>query len=287
VHRSVNFGTGREAKRLQVFQSFYLNTLKKNSMITKNSIRRFAVVLFAVVVAVIFASQASATLVDVDFSPGAGPAQSGAAVLGSAGDLWNNLTAGSGTAVALTDVTGAATAVTLTYSSGFGGSNAGGSVMDAGTSNLMQDYLAMNGLTFTIGGLTPSSSYKIALYGAGDQNSLNGGATGGQGTLFTILQTPSPTVFGTTTEVNPAAPTTGDRKLSDGPGVAYVLLTANSDATGALKVNVNYNSSSFSTAPVNGFQIVEAVPEPASMCLLGIGGVAMFLVRRRKVACTA
>lgn len=250
-------------------------------MITKNSIRNFAVIVFAVVVAVAFAGRATATLVDVDFSPGAGPAQSGAAVLGSAGDIWNNIGAGSGTAVALNDVTGAATTVTLTYSSNFGGSNAGGSAMDAATSNLMQDYLAMNGLSFTIAGLSPSSAYQIALYGAGDQNSLNGAANGGQGTLFTILQTPSPTVFGTTSEVNPSAPTTGDRKISDGPGVAYVLLTANSDATGALKVNVNYNSTSFSTAPVNGFQI-QAVPEPTSLVLVGIGGIGLCLLRRKQ-----
>ena len=116
---------------------------------------------------------------------------------------------------------------------------------------------------------------------------MNGNANGGQGTLFTIRSITESNGFqGFTTEVNPSAPTTGDRKISDGPGVAYVLLTANSDATGELKVNVNYNSTSFSTAPVNGFQIVEAVPEPTSMCLLGIGGVAMFLVRR-KVARTA
>jgi hypothetical protein len=220
-------------------------------MITKNSIRNFAVIVFAVVVAVVFAGQATATLVDVDFSPGAGPAQSGAAVLGSAGDIWNNVTGSSGTAVALNDVTGAATSVTLTYSSNFGGSNAA------------------------------SSAYQIALYGAGDQNTLNGAANGGQGTLFTILQTPSPTVFGTTTEVNPSAPTTGDRKISDGAGVAYVLLTANSDATGMLKVNVNYNSTSFSTAPVNGFQI-QAVPEPTSMMLIGIGGIGLCLFRRKQ-----
>ena len=68
-------------------------------MITKNSIRHFAVIVFALVVAAIFASQASATLVDVDFSPGGGAIQSGAAALGSAGDIWNNLTAASGAAV--------------------------------------------------------------------------------------------------------------------------------------------------------------------------------------------
>jgi hypothetical protein len=251
-------------------------------MITKNSIRHFVTFTFAIVAAVVFASQASATLVDVDFSPGAGPAQSGAAVLGSAGDIWNNITGSSDTAVALNDVSGSATSVTLTYSSNFGGNDAGNSPMDAATSNLMQDYLAMNGLTFTIGGLTPSSAYQIALYGAGNQNTLNGQPNGGQGTLFTILQTPSPTVFGTTTEVNPSAPTTGDRKISDGPGVAYVLLTANSDATGALKVNVNYNSTSFSTAPVNGFQI-QAVPEPTSFVLVGIGGACLCLLRRKNV----
>src|SRR5215467_8823924 len=100
-------------------------------MITKNSIRNFA---FAVVAAMVFTAQATASLIDVDFSPGAGPAQSGAAVLGSAGDIWNNLTAGSGTAVALNDVTGAATSVNLTFSSNFGGNDAGNSPMDAATS---------------------------------------------------------------------------------------------------------------------------------------------------------
>ena len=155
--------------------------------------------------------------------------------------------------------------------------------MDAATTNLMQDWFGFNGKVLTIDGLSPSTAYQLALYGAGDQNSLNGQPNGGQGTLFTIVQSPT-NVQGFSTEVNPGAPTTGDRKISDGPGVAYTLLTANSDATGEMKINVNYYSTSFSTAPVNGFQIQSAVPEPTSLVLIGIGGAAMFLARRRKVS---
>ena len=126
------------------------------------------------------ATCALAALIDVDFSPGGSPAQSGAAVLGTAGDVWNNFTAGSGTAAVLNDTTGTPTTATLTFTENFGGNNTAGSPMDAATTNLMQDYGGFNGTTIAIAGLSPSTSYTLALYGAGDQ------AAGDQGTKFTL-----------------------------------------------------------------------------------------------------
>ena len=217
--------------------------------------------------------RASAAIIDVQFDPGNAGAQSGAAVLGSAGDIWNNLTGGTGAAVVLNDVTGTATSVKLTWTENFGGLNAAGSPMDAGTTNLMQGYGGFNGTTLAITGLTPSTNYQLALYGAGDQ------AAGDQGTKFTIPQT-GPSVVGTTTETFAA---TGDRKLSDGAGVAYTLLSASSDASGNMSINIAFNSSHFSTAPVNGLQIASAaVPEPASLGLLGMSAVTLIGRRRRR-----
>jgi hypothetical protein len=241
------------------------------------NLRKFALGLALTFTSTLAGTTASAALIDIDFSPGNGPAQVGAAVFGSAGDIWNNLTANSATTLALNDVAGNPTAVNITYSMNFGGSNAAGSAMDAATTNLMTDYGAFNGKRIVIAGLAPSTAYQLALYGAGDQNALNGAANGGQGTTFTIL----PSAQALTTGVNTGTPTLGDRKISDGAGVAYVLLAATSSAAGILNVDVTYNSTSFSTAPVNGFQL-QTVPEPTTLGAIA-AGVAVFIRRRRSV----
>ncbi len=231
---------------------------------------RAGAMLAALMMAAALSPRAKATLIDVDYSPGNGPAQSGAAVLGASGDVWNNLS-NSGTNVVLNDSTGTPTSATLTWAMNFGALDTGGSPMDAGTTNLMEDYGGFNGTTITIAGLSPATKYQLVLYGAGDQ-------TGGdQGTTFTIPQTGGPSLVGLTSETFSGS---GDRRISDGPGVAYTVLNPLSDATGKININVSYNSSHFSTAPVNGFQLA-TVPEPASMALLAIGGTALLARRRR------
>ena len=242
-------------------------------MSSNNAITRRASILAASILTTacgLFTTRsASAVLISVDFSPGGGPVQTGAAVFGAAGDVWNGLAGGSGAGVPLVDSTGAASGAAITYSSNFGGLQAGGSPMDAGTAPLMTDYLAMDGKLTTVSGLAPNTTYDLAFYGAGDQ------AAGDQGTTFILPGN----IQSFTTETFAA---TGSRRLSDGAGVAYTLMSETSDASGNIQFFVTFHSTHFGTAPVNGFQIQTAVPEPATGVVLAGAGLALVARRSRR-----
>ena len=78
--------------------------------------------------------------------------------------------------------------------------------------------------------------------------------------------------------------TTGaSTNIVGGLGLAYTTFSMTSNASGAITILSNFHSSTSAQAPVNGFQIVGAarVPEPASMCLLGVGAVMVFAARKR------
>ena len=186
-------------------------------------------------------------LISFRWGPGT---QTGPAALGTANDLWGSSTVSSNaTPLALLNTQGTITGASIVWQNGTGGQpgtfptgqiSQFWSPYDAATATLMTSYLQAyhytNGsgaILLTFSGLHPSASYKLVLYGGG----LNPGATN-----FNI----------TGAAVTPAYTSGATRRLSDGPGVAYVTKTVTSSATGTLIVKTA-NSGSY--VRLNGFQL--------------------------------
>jgi uncharacterized repeat protein (TIGR01451 family) len=199
----------------------------------------------------------SPTLIDVNFNtnsaaisgdgPTFGPAMSGAAVLGEAGDQWNGIKASSGTGISLIYANGSNSPVTMTFTSG-GGYNVysyDGTTPFTGTPYvaLMEDYLYNGGVprTITLSGLAANSMCNLVLYNAADT------AGAGRTTYFTVNSNTlsstwdgaSSTLIAGTDYVEFAS------ALSDGSGNLAITWTGNGTAEG----------------DINGFQI-QVTPAP-------------------------
>jgi endoglucanase len=197
-----------------------------------------------------------AQLIDVQFAtnslatagngPNNAPAMSGAAVLGSPGDQWNQILVTSGSGIPLNTVNGSSSGVTMSFTSG-------GAFDDNGTYgnsctftnspyfDLMQAYLYNNGTaqTVTLAGLAANSFYNLVLY-----NAANAGS-GLRTTSFTV-------------NTNVLASTWDGVTTNLVPGVDYVEFTsALSDGSGNLFITYTGNGST--EADINGFQI-QAIP---------------------------
>jgi hypothetical protein len=158
------------------------------------------------------------TLIDVDI--GVGALQTGAAVLGAAGDTWNGFTANTANVINSSGTTLGGVGITMSGQAGVNAVDTGGTAMDAATTPLMQDYAyltAAGTITMSVTGLTNYIGYPFTLvvYAAGDTASPSQGASlavtagakgGNSGSTLT-------------TSGNP------DRKISDGVGVAYQTFT--------------------------------------------------------------
>jgi hypothetical protein len=181
-------------------------------------------------------------LINGDF--GSGATQTGAAVLGSAGDIWNALTAS--TSALLDSANNSLSGVGLTLSDQGVFDNTGGTAMDAGTTPLMRDY-AYGGsspasVTVSLTGLAEytNSAFTLVVYGAGDTSGqgatlqLTAGATGGNsGSTLTTTAT--------------------SRQISAGLGVAYNTFTG--FLTGGTLTFTATKNSGQSYVIVNGFQL--------------------------------
>jgi len=216
--------------------------------------------------------------------PAAAPAQTGAAVYGSAGDIWNGIADSmlsfsdypygvSASGLALNYANGSASSVTLsiqgtaTQSATYDNFNPnwGSSSAFAGTSvaNLMQSvYLESAGpSTVTLSGLTPSSAYDLVLYAAGN------GSAGGRVTTYNVNGVVQTCTYD------------GGNTLT--AGVTYVEYpTAETDASGNLVINLGAGPALESD--LNGFQLqAVAVPEPTALALLGVAGMMVSFFRRK------
>ncbi|HEY4417731.1 MAG TPA: PEP-CTERM sorting domain-containing protein [Verrucomicrobiae bacterium] len=218
-------------------------------------------------------SQAQTPLYDIQFAnPFSGDPdhpQTGAAVIGSSGDVWNyatnfNFTLNTGS-MALANTSGSLTSATITY---------GGLGLDSNTANgfsstayagLMSGYLFLytgGPATISITGLNALSTYTIYLYTQGD-NTADGrqlAATTGLSSL-----TAAPTDENASTFI---------------AGQNYLVLSGETDGSGTLGLTYSIAADE---ADINGLQIFEAAPAPEpSTYALALAGASLLFYRRRK-----
>jgi hypothetical protein len=202
-------------------------------------------------------------------------AQTGAAVIGSAGDFWNLVSPAtspfntSGSASALRNTSGTVTtdSVSWTANGEFTRGLPQNPVAFDSTpyENLMSGYLFEGGTgTITIGGLISGRDYDLYLYTQGDVNAT------GRRTTFTVNGgspfTTSPGSNSTNTFIS---------------GQNFVLFDVAANASGVISVVYSKNAGE---ADVNGFQLTAAVPEPSSVILLLTTLLAVAFVARKRFA---
>ena len=229
--------------------------------------RLLSAVTTALLLTAVSAASASSAI-DVQFSSGSGHAQTGAAVIGQANDVWNDFTTGTLADQFLVNTSGAQSGVTLSFSSAQSYESAASYTRFTGTpyANLMQGYLVGRGnpdLALTFGGLAAGQEYGFYIYTQGDDNSKNRsiGISANGGAQVSSTQSN----IGTFVE--------GDNYL-------YIVATANS--SGVVDLKGRYLSGE---ANINGVQLL-AVPEPSSVALLMaglmlVGGAAVRRSRAR------
>jgi len=208
-------------------------------------------------------------IANVQFNRTTGHTYTGAAVVGSEGDYWNDLLTGTDSDVVLYDIgnnasdltlswtgTGVATAKISGYYNGFA---------STGYANLMNGYLYLNNTSSTnhiiISGLTASLDYSIYIYSTGDA-----GCTGRQ---LTVNLNDSGAVT-----TAPAVASASTFILNQN----YLMIDVLSSAMG--QIDIAY-SSAISEADINGIQIVSSVPEPASTALLLSGSLGLLVFWRK------
>jgi hypothetical protein len=229
--------------------------------------------------ALVTSAGAQAGLVNIDFNEGtAGPTYSGAAVVGSAGDVWNGISAGtlgtgtSGNNLSLIDAGGANSGVTLSFTQTSGAFNTGsGCLMSAAsTAALMCDYLYVAStapaVKVTFAGLTPGSLFDLILYSMANDP--------GRVTDFTLDST--------TQSVTAAA---GNNLVQ---GTNYARFSGTVGAGGELAFTTaagQRQDIGLAEGNLDGIQLTQTpaqVPEPASAALVLVALAAAVGVRRRQ-----
>ena len=222
-------------------------------------------------------SGSAQTLFNVDAGTGSSPTYTGAAVLGSSGDLWNGITGPDwgDFITAISDSTGsfAAGATIRVWNYAFKSDNSAGTT--ANPMGLMQDYITSPGwgagdgwpIKVELANLPVSTAFNLVVYSAGD-------AAGQGGTIS--LATDS--TFGTI--LASATTTAASRDISTGPGVAYQVFSGTTSASGTIDFQITTTTDNWHA--FNGLQL-QVVPEP-STAALGILGTALLGWYRRSRA---
>jgi hypothetical protein len=217
--------------------------------------------------------------IDVDFNGSVTPSASatGAAAIGSAGDVWNILNGTPSGAHALNLTTGVASSgVTLSFSGTFITPTSAGA--NGSNAALTQDFLATGSSgnstktgTITLSGLTVGQNYALYLY--------NGSTSVGRLTDFSVGG--SSTVSGTINNIGtPGTLVTWTPATAIVPG-NYLQLNATANVSGQLVVNfMNRQAMMGSEGDFAGFQI-RAIPEPSTYALFATGAAALLIVAYR------
>lgn len=237
----------------------------------------------ALVATSICASAATTSIISINFQGGRDPAE-GPDVTGTAGYVpaanWNNYTGASGSASNLLDSTGSATTADISWQTWnlWDLQNGDG---NGGDQDMMSGYLDNFAVSpsnhITISGLQPNNGYDVYVYfnrGTATYSGIN--ATDGisNNTYYGFDNGSSYATNGYLLS--------SDDNIGDGWTTANVFLFE--DYTGStldLDNPVDPGAPGNWKTYVQGIQIVMTVPEPSSTALLGLGGLAMALRRRR------
>ena len=239
----------------------------------------------AVLATAMHASAATISIISVNFQGGQAPAD-GPDVTTTAGyvpaDNWNNFTGKSGSASNLVDSTGSTTSADLSWQT-FNTWDLANGDGNGGDRDMMSGYLDNFGASgasdfITISGLQPNKGYDVYVYfnrGTATYSGMN--ATDGIS---------NNTYYGFDNGFSYADNgynLTSDDNIGDGWTGANVFLFE--DYTGSTldldnPANPGVPAGEWKTY-VQGIQIVMTVPEPSSTVMLGLGGLALMLRRKR------
>jgi len=212
---------------------------------------------------------AFAQLINVNFTSPSAASYFGAAVVGAAGDHWNAITDFSGTPIAgLKDSDGNTTGVTVSAPA-FGWSYQPGNSGFTGTpyQELMAGYIfefnsAASARTIAFTGLSSNSAYDLYIYSQGDKSAMD-----------RTLNVDVNGAFFSTTASN-------GNVSSFIPNQNYLHIHALTDGGGNL--SIKYWKVSPPEADINGIQLVSSVPEPATVVLIGAGGIVAIAMKRKE-----
>jgi hypothetical protein len=249
-------------------------------------------IILPAVAALAIASSANAAIISVNFDGrSAGTLASGDVAGVESANNWNNVSSGdnsgsNATTSSLINDSGVVTSTSITYEQNFWSINNGTSTdgkVSSGytnTSSTADGVLSIAGLgsEFTSGG------YNVILYlggtdSQGQNTAIEVGANIGGGTSQWIrhVRSTDATFSGYNSETF-ADEATAQSGSTNSNYVVFSGLTAASFDINVLKDSSS--TSGWARAGIKGVQIV-AVPEPSSTALLGLGGIALILRRRK------
>ncbi len=217
---------------------------------------------------------ARATLIDVNYEGNATNTMTGAAILGSSGDIWNNLANVPTSPTTLNQVNGSSSGITLITSS------ISGDFSDTGPDTTPNPAALMNGyiygqsktISFTVSGLAANSSFQLVVYGAGNDS--------GQGDIFSYSGATGSWANGIST----TSGTSRDIYTTGAEGINYVVFNG-ATSTGSFTITATKNTSADPTnvySEINGFQLETRAPESAALAMCGFGGAGLLLLGQRR-----